>query len=80
VQHFQNPAPLWYYVLAEAEAESSGGAQLGPVGGRIVAENILGLLQADDTSWINQNPLWQPTLGSTPGSFTIVDVLRLGSN
>ena len=36
--------PLWYYVLAEAKA-ATGGVTLGPVGGRIVAETLIGLLR-----------------------------------
>ena len=36
-------APLWYYVLKEAEVRG-GGRRLGPIGGRIVGEVILGLL------------------------------------
>ena len=35
--------PLWYYVLKEAEV-LAGSAHLGPVGGRIVAEVLIGLL------------------------------------
>ena len=35
--------PLWYYVLCEAEARE-GGIRLGPIGGRIVARTLLGLL------------------------------------
>ena len=37
--------PLWYYVLCEAGAHS-GGPQLGAVGGLIVAETLMGLLNA----------------------------------
>jgi hypothetical protein len=37
--------PLWYYALKEAQVVEHG-RQLGPVGGRIVGEVILGLLQA----------------------------------
>jgi Animal haem peroxidase len=36
--------PLWFYVLREAEV-TSGGGHLGPVGGGIVAEVIVDLLQ-----------------------------------
>lgn len=39
-------APLWFYVLKEAEIQL-GGAHPGTVGGRIVADTILGLLSAD---------------------------------
>ena len=44
-------APLWYYVLKEAELVN-GGTHLGPVGGRIVAETILGILACDKTSYL----------------------------
>jgi hypothetical protein len=41
--------PLWYYVLKEAEIRQRG-ERLGEVGGRIVAEVLLGLLDGDPTS------------------------------
>jgi Animal haem peroxidase len=41
---FQSSTPLWYYVLKEAELVEDG-LHLGPVGGRIVAEVLIGLLQ-----------------------------------
>jgi hypothetical protein len=44
-------APLWFYILKEAEL--LGGTQLGPVGGRLVAEVILGILAADKSSYFN---------------------------
>jgi len=37
--------------------------QLGPVGGRIVAEVFLGLMFADPGSYLNQNPHWTPAAG-----------------
>ena len=43
---FDEGTPLWYYVLREAEL-TSGGAELGPVGGRIVAEVFVDLLRLD---------------------------------
>jgi hypothetical protein len=67
--------PLWYYVLKEAEVLSAG-AHLGPVGGRIVAEVLLGLLDADPGSHRNAEPGWQPVLPSAePGRFTMADLL-----
>ena len=39
-------APLWFYILKEAEIVGRG-RELGPVGGRIVAEVLVGLLQRD---------------------------------
>jgi hypothetical protein len=38
-------APLWFYILKEAELPPYKAEQLGPVGGRIVAEVLVGLLQ-----------------------------------
>ena len=55
--------PLWYYILAEAKA-TTGGLNLGPVGGRIVAETLIGLLRADPTSYLSVYPRFQPFLGT----------------
>jgi hypothetical protein len=63
-------APLWFYVLKEAEL--GGGQQLGPVGGRIVAEVILGLLALDKTSYFNANPGFNPGAGFTMGSLILM--------
>jgi hypothetical protein len=70
--------PLWFYVLKEAEMVADG-RHLGPVGGRIVAEVILGLLQLDPGSYLNTQPKWRPTLPSRYGSdeFRMVDLLTL---
>ncbi len=51
--------PLWFYVLKEAELLEGGGA-LGPVGGRIVAEVLLGLLDRDPLSYLSVEPSWTP--------------------
>lgn len=53
--------PLWYYVLGEAEVET-GGEKLGPVGGRLVAEVLVGLIETDPTSFEVVQPGWTPTL------------------
>ena len=55
--------PLWYYVLAEAEAQADGGKRLGEVGGRIVAEVLLGLMHRDRFSFLRDEPGWKPFLG-----------------
>jgi hypothetical protein len=55
-------APLWYYVLKEAEIQT-GGVRLGEVGGRIVAETILGILARDKSSYLNVQPSWRPSPG-----------------
>ncbi|GAB3216444.1 heme peroxidase family protein [Kineococcus gypseus] len=67
--------PLWFYVLKEAEL--GGGERLGPVGGRIVAEVLLGLLVADPTSYLDVAPTWQPTLPrlATSTTFDVPSVL-----
>jgi hypothetical protein len=70
--------PLWYYILREG-AVIGDGKRLGPVGGRIVAEVFLGLLQLDNHSYLSVNPRWQPTLparnGRVTGEFRMVDFL-----
>jgi hypothetical protein len=60
---FAASTPLWYYVLAEAKI-AAGGANLGPVGGRIVAETLIGLLRADPTSYLSAYPRFAPFLGA----------------
>jgi hypothetical protein len=66
--------PLWYYILREADIFNSG-LRLGPVGGRIIAETIIGLLRNDEFSYLNNN--FRPTLPSqSSGTFKITDLLR----
>ena len=60
---FGTSTPLWYYVLAEAKTATDG-LHLGPVGGRIVAETLIGLLRADPTSYLAVNPGFRPFLGT----------------
>jgi Animal haem peroxidase len=72
--------PLWYYVLREAARRGEGGQRLGPVGGRIVAEVLAGLLDADQSSYLHATPPWKPDLGETEGSFTMLDLIRFTLN
>jgi hypothetical protein len=65
---------LWFYILREAEVQA-GGQHLGAVGGRIVGEVIIGLLQGDSQSYLNQDPEWTPTYGTAAG-FGMTDLLR----
>ena len=51
--------PLWYYILREADV-CAGGHRLGPVGGRIVAEVLVGLVSADATSFLQSRQAWRP--------------------
>lgn len=53
-------APLWFYVLKEAEVLRSG-QRLGPVGGRMVAEVVLGILALDKTSYFAARPAYTPS-------------------
>ena len=67
--------PLWAYILAEAtvqwldevqrrglvgEAANLVGTRLGPVGGRIVAETLIGLILSDSHSFLAQDSNWLP--------------------
>src|SRR6266545_4752887 len=61
--------PLFYYMLKESAlapntdiGKNTGGFHLGPVGGRIVGEVIIGLLQSDTASWVAKQPEWTPVL------------------
>ena len=70
-------APLWYYILKEAEI-GHGGQQLGAVGGRIVGEVLLGLLEKDKNSFLRQDPLFRPAPPIAPavGTFKMADLLK----
>ncbi|MGH2370712.1 MAG: peroxidase family protein, partial [Chloroflexota bacterium] len=68
--------PLYFYLLREAEVVA-GGLRLGPTGGRIVAEVLLGLLKGDPSSFLRQAPKWKPELPSaTAGEFTLPDLVK----
>lgn len=65
--------PLWYYVLREAHLMGVGQV-LGPVGGRIVGEVILGLMLSDREAYLSAQPGWRPTLVSST-DFRVTDFL-----
>ncbi len=74
------PAPLWYYILREARVQANG-RRLGEVGGRIVAETFIGLLQRDPSSYLRHNPRWKPFLPSPkPGEFTMPDLIAFSGH
>jgi hypothetical protein len=67
--------PLWLYILKEAELLHAG-EQLGPVGGRLVGEVLVGIIDSDPESFRSVHPEWQPTLpGRQAGSFGLADIL-----
>ena len=84
---FSGNCPLWTYVLAEAarnqtalplpvkERKQVTTPQLGPVGGRIVAEVFLGMLFADNDSFLNAEPGWIPTIRGKGEKFALRDIV-----
>ena len=56
---WRGETPLWYYILREADV-CAGGHRLGPVGGRIVAEVLIGLIDSDATSYRQSSRDWRP--------------------
>ena len=87
---FRGQAPLWFYVLAEAQyawcnrARASSGddlakntlpAHLGPVGARLVAETFVALMELDADSVLHAPRHWQPHYGQGP-RFGMVDLVR----
>ncbi|MFC7244993.1 peroxidase family protein [Catellatospora aurea] len=76
-QSWPQGTPLWFYILKEAE-HRGGGDRLGPVGGRIVAEVLIGLQRADALSYLSLEPDWQPVLPSAGAGFGMADLLTLG--
>ncbi len=73
---WKSETPLWYYILKESEVRH-GGERLGDVGGRIVAEVLLGLIDGDSSSYRNAEAEWRPELPSSlVGNFTMADLLH----
>lgn len=66
--------PLWLYVLSEARHRGDG-ERLGPVGGRIVAEVLIGVIDADPASYRSLEPDWIPPLPARGERFGLADML-----
>jgi hypothetical protein len=66
--------PLWLYILREAAVRHDGD-RLGEVGGRIVAEVLLGVIAHDPESYLAREPGWQPTLPAAGETFKLRDLL-----
>jgi hypothetical protein len=80
-KQFRNNAPLWYYILAEAQQQfvnNECAVRLGPVGGRIVGEVLIGLMLSNPDSYLSQEPEFRPhaMLCSPDGHFGMKDLLR----
>jgi len=56
---WRGETPLWYYILREADV-CADGHRLGPVGGQIVAEVLVGLVSWDATSFLKSRHEWRP--------------------
>jgi hypothetical protein len=64
-------APLWFYILREAEVRQ-GGRRLGPLGAKLVAEVIVGILSCHKSSYIYNKTPFQPAPPIAPsGRFTM---------
>ena len=63
-------APLWFGILKESELAENG-RRLGPTGRRIIAEVIIGIIDADKASYFHSPQVWSPE----GGSFGIADLL-----
>jgi hypothetical protein len=85
IRAFTRNCPLWTYILAEAmhhelelpvpvlQPTKIKTPQLGPVGGRIVAEVFLGLMFGDRNSLLRSNPTWTP---NESGVYQLKDFVR----
>ena len=84
---FKGKCPLWTYILAEAAnnrtslripvkpAMNISTPQLGPVGGRIVAEVFLGMLFGDNDSFLSAQPDWTPSIRGKGEQFALRDIV-----
>lgn len=77
--NFAGNAPLWFYILAEAQQQfvnNSTPIHLGPVGGRIVGEVFVGILHGDSAS-VFSHPSWTPYADFlNEGEFGIAELIK----
>ena len=85
---FAGNAPLWAYILSEAQVMSWKNAsgpvsdqtpiRLGPVGGRLVAEVFASLLRGDHTSYLYTEPRFTPIPDFTHnGTFGLAQLINV---
>jgi hypothetical protein len=81
-------APLWAYILSEAQVTSwenlpgdptdKTPIRLGPVGGRLVAEVFASLLRGDRTSYLYAEPAFKPIRAFTrDGTFGLAQLINV---
>jgi len=88
-QGFAGNAPLWTYILSEAQVSSWKNAdpalkkddiptRLGPVGGRLIAEVFAALLLGDKTSYLNAGTRFTPDPAFTNnGNFGLTELINV---
>src|SRR5262249_19732374 len=77
------PVPLWLYILFEAQEFGQGGEHLGPLGGQIVSDVIIGLLKRDPESFLSRDSNWTPdqSFVSVRGRpFGIADLIQMAED
>jgi hypothetical protein len=75
VESFKTGTPLFYYLLRESEL-LEGGHRMGPLGSRIVAETICGLLELDDQSILRRAD-WKPLIRTaSPTVVAVSDIIE----
>jgi hypothetical protein len=85
---FADNAPLWAYILSEAQVTSWDASsepdkdkvpvRLGPVGGRLVAEVFASLLRGDPTSYLNAYTKFVPIKSfSRGGEFGLAELINV---
>ena len=86
---FAGNAPLWAYILSEAQVTSWKNAdpgadknaipiKLGPVGGRLVAEVFASLLRGDPTSYLYAEPRFEPIADfAHGGTFGLAELINV---
>jgi hypothetical protein len=76
---WRGETPLWFYILREADVAGDGD-RLGPVGGRIVGDVLVGMLEADPEAFLTVDPNWKPTLPAADrGRYGLADLLTIGT-
>jgi hypothetical protein len=86
---FAGNAPLWAYVLSEAQvtslnyrdgkpADDKIPVKLGPLGGRLVAEVFASLLRGDHASYLYAKPKFKPIADFAPGgTFGLAELINV---